>query len=333
MTRDSAAFIFDVQSPHLERLVTSVESLGYTNEGIYLESEGGDVESFISRLTPEALVICGPINLQSIPSFINKFRVACLSFATDIFIDEAEKSLVKLVANSKRHRLKVIVDTETAKHRLISAGFAEPQVSVVPWSFGLRFTQEIHDRKQAKPVAKPRIIFGRSLAPPEIYQPELFLEFAANLAKFFDSVQLTFMSENLPRGIAEECAKIGNAEVLTIPPLSQLEFGELVAEHDLFLQTNSFDGLSVSMMQAMGVGTLVASTRTAGASESLDDNLSGIVFDPLNLMDAVKRTSLVLKNRDLYAKIVHNAEEKYRKNYSGSIAVERLESTLRSIYF
>ena len=322
------AFVFQSQSPHLERLISSVESMGHKNQGVFIDSKGRDLEGFLSTLNPNTLILSGPMNLSSLPKLLKKFEVLCFSFATDIFLDNAEKDLITRVDSSQLGRLRIVVDTEEAQSRLFLAGYAANQIALIPWSFGLKGLPQILKPRKSGPLSHPKIIFGRNTTPSLIYQPMLALKVVEILSKNFESLSLTVVSKELSDEFVFESQKTPNLSVTLLEPVQQDEFARLVSEHDLFLQSNSVDGLSVSMLQSMAVGTPIASTMTAGTKESIIDGYSGILFEQDNIEEGAGRIVDVLTSSTIYELIRKNAYYKFAEYFSEKLALEKLVTTV-----
>lgn len=322
------AFVFQSQSPHLQRLISSVESMGHKNQGVFIESKGNDLEVFLSTLNPNTLILSGPMNLSSLPWLLKKFEVLCFSFATDIFLDNAEKDLITELDPSQLGRLRIVVDTEEAKSKLLLAGYSVAQIALIPWSFGLKGLKNIQKPSKSGATRQPKIIFGRNTNPPSIYQPMLALKVLEFFSEKFNSVSLTVVTNEVSDDFVFESKKIPNLSLVMLKPIQQDDFAKLISEHDLFLQTNSVDGLSVSMLQSMAVGTPVVSTITAGTKDAIVDGYSGIIFKQDNTEEVSGRIVDLLTSPPSYEFIRKNARSKFIDHFSEKIALEKLTSTI-----
>lgn len=324
------AFVFDTKSPHLERLISSVEILGHPNQGVFMASVDHDLEKFLADLSADSIILSGPLNLASVPHLLANFNVICFSFATDIFVAQAHKVLIQRLSPAQLKRLRIVVDTKIAKSVLLSENFSELQVDLIPWSFGLTGLQNLRNFQDGKPIQGPKIIFGRSTTPDAVYQPHLALTVVEMLAEKFDSISLTVVTNQMPEDIVFGSKKKKNLSLNIMRLVGQTEFAKLVSEHDLFLQTNSVDGLSVSMLQSMAVGTPIASTITAGTKEAICDDYSGILFEESHLAHASERIEKLFRNPSNYAFISNNGMSKFIDDFSEEVALERLANAISS---
>lgn len=322
------AFVFESQSPHLERLIFVIEKWKFDNQGVFLGDRDSGFHDFLSGLDPSTTLMVGPLNNSFLQHIVGRFRTICFSFATDIFLEEAHKSLAELFRKAQIRNFGVIVDTQKALKSLVLAGVPSNRAHIIPWTFGLKEDSLIfQEMSRNTEIDTLKVVFGRNLYPEEIYNPRSMLQIANSLAKSYRMINLTILAKEYPSRILSSSNLVPNILIRRHDPIHQDRFPGLLKKHDLFIQTNNVDGLSVSMMQSMASGVLVASSSTHGASEALSQGF-GVLFDNSNPELAAMKILRVLKNARLLHDIRHRARARFDSNYSVDLSERKLHSVL-----
>lgn len=103
---------------------------------------------------------------------------------------------------------------------------------------------------------------------------------------------------------------------------------DIMAAADMFVLPSQFEGMPVSMLEAMALGTPVIASRVGGIPEVLEDRLDGILIDamePGQLADSVLR---LLADQDLRATLSNKALIKVRQKFS----IEDMVRSTESVY-
>jgi len=106
---------------------------------------------------------------------------------------------------------------------------------------------------------------------------------------------------------------VSNEEVLDI----------LRASH-IFLSNSRIDGSSVSVLEAMAVGTLVITTNTLGNRYWINSDVNGFLFNESPTRHTLKAIDLIKNRHEDYLKMIENAQSKAFKNANWDINSESM---------
>ena len=88
------------------------------------------------------------------------------------------------------------------------------------------------------------------------------------------------------------------------------------------------EGFGLSLVEGIASGCLAICSGAGGMAEIVKDGFSGLVFTPGNHKELVDKIALALRNEDLRIKLVENAQEQVRENFS----LERMKRALIKAY-
>jgi L-malate glycosyltransferase len=115
-------------------------------------------------------------------------------------------------------------------------------------------------------IAAARFIWVRSF--DEIYNPEMAIRVFKNIHQQYPDARLTMVGPDKDGSLSHcialaENLGLGNVVNFT-GKLSKEAWLALAAEHDIFINTSSYDNLPVSVIEAMALGLIVVSTNAGG---------------------------------------------------------------------
>lgn len=108
----------------------------------------------------------------------------------------------------------------------------------------------------------------------------------------------------------------------------RLDAADIMAAADMFVLPSQFEGMPVSMLEAMALGTPVIAARVGGIPEVLEDNRDGILIDPKNPKQLADNVLKLITDKTLKKTLADNALEKVRQHFS----IEDMVHSTESVY-
>ena len=101
---------------------------------------------------------------------------------------------------------------------------------------------------------------------------------------------------------------------------------ELLAASDSFVLSSLYEGLPVSLLESMAVGTPVVATRVGGIPEVITDAVEGFLVEPLHPEQLSEKLLALLHSSGLQHRFSANAKERVRKQFDVRRMVESTEA-------
>lgn len=106
---------------------------------------------------------------------------------------------------------------------------------------------------------------------------------------------------------------------------------ELFAVMDMFLLPSDWEGLPVSIIEAMNAGVPVIASRVGGIPELIWDGEDGILIRPKSPEDIKKSITLLVRDWALRATIIKNADAKAQSTFHVKTMVNRMELIFKEL--
>jgi len=221
---------------------------------------------------------------------------------------------------------------ELTKKKLIKYGLKKEKVVVIPLGVDLSIfkSKTKSEKRQTKKklglpenkivigsFQKDGVGWGEGLEPKLVKGPDIFLKVVKKLAKKYPIYVLL-------TGPARGYVKKG-LEKMRIPFMHRflknyLDIAEYYNALDLYLVTSREEGGPKAILESMACGIPLITTKVGIASDIIRDRKNGMMTDIENTGDLVKKSVLVLENKNLEKKIVINALEDIEKYSWNNIA-------------
>jgi glycosyltransferase involved in cell wall biosynthesis len=105
----------------------------------------------------------------------------------------------------------------------------------------------------------------------------------------------------------------------------------IIASADLFVLSSQFEGLPVSMLEAMATGTPVVSTAVGGIPEVITDGMNGLLVEPLAPESLATAILAALDDQGLRDQLSARAREDARQQFDISRMVRATEDLYQSL--
>jgi len=104
----------------------------------------------------------------------------------------------------------------------------------------------------------------------------------------------------------------------------------LYKHFDLVLFTSDWEGMPITMWEAMVNGVPVIAPDVGGFKEILEENNCGLIYEPGNLTDAEDKLLKLLDNKELITLLGKNGRTAIENNTQRKSLFSKLKSLFRS---
>lgn len=234
---------------------------------------------------------------------------------------------------SNRFASHIVAVSASCRDFLITRESIPPQdVTLVPNAIDLRrFSPGVLQRDEVRAQlglpAGSRIVAGVGRLNPQ-KNFALFLDIAAQLAPRFPDLHFLLAGDGPEeKMLREKAAALGIAHrVLFSGYVADTRQVYLAA--DVLLMPSRYEGLPMTLLEAMAMGLPVVASKLDGIAEVIGDGDEGFLVSPQDAALFVERTAALLADAELASRIAKNARAKIEARFS----VERMSSAVEDIY-
>lgn len=205
-------------------------------------------------------------------------------------------------------------------------------VTLVPNAIDLRrFSPSAARRDQARVElglpASARVVAGVGRLNPQ-KNFSLFLDIAAQLAPRFPDLHFLLAGDGPEeKMLREKAAALGISDRVTFSGyVADTRLVYLAA--DVLLMPSRYEGLPMTLLEAMAMGLPVVASQLDGIAEVIGDGREGFLVPSDDASLFVERTAALLQGAELSSRIAQNARAKIEASFS----VERMTSAVEEIY-
>ncbi|WP_288255658.1 glycosyltransferase [uncultured Prochlorococcus sp.] len=101
---------------------------------------------------------------------------------------------------------------------------------------------------------------------------------------------------------------------------------------DVYLSTSLYEGLPLSILEAMSVGLPVIASNVVGNIDTVENGISGYLYDLKDLSIAVKYIKKLAKDEELRYSMGYNSFKRQRKFFSKEKMILKYENLYKRIY-
>lgn len=155
---------------------------------------------------------------------------------------------------------------------------------------------------------QPRLVWMRSFHP--IYNPQMAIEVLAELRRSEPAATLTMagVDKGTESEIKKKAHRLNLADAVRFAGFldGERKIQELSGA-DIYLNTNLFDNMPVSVVEACALGLPVIATRVGGVPYLISEGADGLLVESGNVREMTDAVKLLLKNPALTGKISRGA--------------------------
>lgn len=226
----------------------------------------------------------------------SKTKKICISWTSDIVKAKIEnRSLPEDLFDF------LIVDSDFAKRLWMRAGIPEFKIFKMPYGVSLN-SNSLPDSRN-----RNQIISFRSWG--EVYNQKTILK-AVDIIKnetFYEIINFAGKGETLLELKSKYRHLVDEKKVNFLGPLSHRKILELLPTQRLYISASASDGVSVSMLEAMGVGTPVLVSNLEANNEWIIHGKNGFLFETFSPEDLALKICDILQNKYDLKKIAASA--------------------------
>jgi glycosyltransferase involved in cell wall biosynthesis len=243
------------------------------------------------------------------------------------------KILLGLDKSNNRFAHHIIAVAAACRDFLITHESIPPEkISLVPNAIDLRrFSPGEASRDDARAQlglpAGSRIVAGVGRLNPQ-KNFALFLDIAAQLAPRFPDLHFLLAGDGPEEQmLSEKASALGIANRVTFSGyVADTRLVYLSA--DVLLMPSRYEGLPMTLLEAMAMGLPVVASKLDGIAEVISDGAEGFLAPSDDAALFVERTAALLADAELSLRISKNARDKIEARFS----VERMTSAVEDIY-
>ena len=129
--------------------------------------------------------------------------------------------------------------------------------------------------------------------------------------------------------VKKRIKELGLEKVVTVPGwISGQEKQKLLDEAYLYVLPSYFEGLPMSILEAMATGTPVISTPVGGIPDAVENGYNGFLVPTNSPQQIANRINMVLNDKNLWNKLSENALATIEQNFS----MKQTEKKLDDLY-
>ena len=243
------------------------------------------------------------------------------------------KLLLALDKTTNRFAHHIIAVAGACRDFLIQHESIPPEkITLVPNAIDLRrFSPGNADRAESRnkfglPIDAKVIAGVGRLNPQKNFS--LFLDIAAALAPRFPELRFLLAGEGPEESMLREKARtLGLADRIVFAGYVA-DTRQVYAAADILLMPSRFEGLPMTLLEAMAMGLPVVASKLDGIAEVIEDGREGFLIESNDTHGFVERCAALLENPAKSSEFAANARAKIEARFS----VERMTSAVEAIY-
>ena len=206
------------------------------------------------------------------------------------------------------------------------------KITLVPNAINLRrFSLGNADRAKSRnkfglPIDAKVIAGVGRLNPQKNFS--LFLDIAAALAPRFPELRFLLAGEGPEESmLCEKARTLGLADRIVFAGYVA-DTRQVYAAADILLMPSRFEGLPMTLLEAMAMGLPVVASKLDGIAEVIEDGREGFLIESNDTHGFVERCAALLENPAKSSEVAAHARAKIEARFS----VERMTSAVEAIY-
>lgn len=215
-----------------------------------------------------------------------------------------------------------IVLNNFTKDKLIESGIAREQsISVIPNFFSSHYEpQKINENDQYL------VYIGR-------LSPEKGVEDVINCARKIPGLRVKIIGTGLLEGDLKKEASVGMQSRIEFTGYLSGQRKEVALRNALaiVIPSKCHEQFPITALEAMALGKPLIVPNISGLNEIVDDQKTGLIYEPGNIDDLAIKINTLLQNHTLNKKLGAQARKKYVEQYSQELYLSRISFVYESL--
>jgi glycosyltransferase involved in cell wall biosynthesis len=145
----------------------------------------------------------------------------------------------------------------------------------------------------------------------------------AEVLSAIPSCKLIILGDGPERNHLEECIAELNLEQDVFLPGFNSEISSNIKHADIFILPSFFEGISISLLEAMSAGLPVIASNVGGNVELIEHNINGFLFSPENTDRLAQCILNLCRDQATRSKFSDNTRQKFKSKYSIETALNQ----------
>jgi L-malate glycosyltransferase len=255
-----------------------------------------------------------------------------ISWAWDLqqTLRQGHQVFLKLIKALKSVEL-LVVDNVTLKSKAETLGIPGDKIFCAPYGINIANfpSPKFREYKDGK------ICLYTNRKWEEVYRPHIILEMAEKLMESKFNFKLVMANDGtLRKSLIKKYSRLFQLEICTwIGKIEESRNIQELQNADLYLSASKSDGTSLSMLEAMVVGTPVLVTDNPSNREWVIDNLTGYLFSGNSGADLARRIKAINRESNCLSNNLNNAREKILIEANWDLTQAALITKVKEIIF
>lgn len=226
---------------------------------------------------------------------------------------------------------RIAVQSEKFKHALAGMGCDPQRIVLMPTMFD---GDAIDVVRKSRPAGAPRrsiLYLARFARDKGVYE---LVEAFARISDGFPDIEFVMAGDGEELdGVKQRAAELGLADRVRFPGyVRDLDKAHLLLDARVFvLPTYHQEGLPNSIMEAMGAGAVIVTSRAGGIAEFVHAPDNGILLDKINPDSIADALARVIDDAAYIAKVSANNQTIAKHQFEARVVTQQLENLYREI--
>ena len=161
--------------------------------------------------------------------------------------------------------------------------------------------------------------------------PQDFIKLACLVNRSMPGVKFILVGDGILRKKIEQLVASSNLEEKVILTGWRRDIHRVLSALDVFVLTSLWEGLPVTVLEAMAAARAVIATGTGGIKEAVSEGRTGFLIPPHDMEGLAKKLINLLKGSELRAKMGRLARESLKYNFRVNDMINNTETLYASL--